>query len=144
MTEVISSFRRNDHLGLEVFHVDFARVSADERVTIAVPIHTKGTAVGTKSGGILEQPIHEIEIECMASNLVEHIVVNVNDLGLNQSVTIADLTLPEGAKALGDPEAIVLQVTKPDAMSEESELGEASATEPEVIRREKEAEDAEE
>ncbi|MBY0586935.1 50S ribosomal protein L25 [bacterium] len=134
-----------DHLGTEIFHVDFERVSADERVTARVPIHLKGTPVGLKGGGILDQPIHEIEIECAASKLVEHILVNITDLHLGQAITVADLPLPEGAKALGDVEGIVVHVIKPATASDEPALpGEVSATEPELIRREKPAEDAEE
>jgi large subunit ribosomal protein L25 len=133
-----------DHLGIEMLHVDFARVSADERVTISVPIHLKGTAKGIKSGGVLEQPVHEIDIECAASKLVDHIVVNIADLDLNQSITVADLVLPEGAKAVADADTIVVHVIKPGEQEEESPLAEASASEPEVIRREKEADEAEE
>lgn len=134
-----------DHLGIEIFHIDFARVSADERISTTVPIHLKGSAAGAKGGGVVDQPMHEIEIECLASNLIEHIVVNISDLDLGKEITVADLKLPEGAKALADPEQIVVHVIKPAAEPEEgSLLGEPSATEPEVIRREKEAEESEE
>jgi large subunit ribosomal protein L25 len=134
-----------DHLGIEIFHVDFERVSADDRVTASVPIHLKGTPAGLKGGGILDQPIHEVEIECAASKLVEHILLNITDLRMGQAITVADLPLPEGAKALGDLEAIVVHVIKPATMADEPGLlGEASATEPELIRREKPAEDSDE
>jgi large subunit ribosomal protein L25 len=134
-----------DHLGIDIFHVDFERVSADEIVTASVPIHLKGTAAGLKGGGVLDQPIHEVEIECAASKLVEHILLNITDLQLGQAITIGDLPLPEGAKALGDLESIVVHVIKPGVQSEETGLpGEAAASEPELIRREKPAEDAEE
>jgi large subunit ribosomal protein L25 len=132
-----------DHLGTEIFHVDFERVSADDRVTASVPIHLKGTPAGLKGGGVLDQPIHEIEIECAASKLVEHILLNITDLQLGQSITVADLPLPEGAKALSDAESIVVHVIKPAAASDEAGLlGEPTAAEPELIRREKPAEDA--
>ena len=131
-----------DHLGIEIFHVDFARVSADERVTTSVPIHVKGTPDNLK-GGVLEQPLHEIDVECPASNLVEHIVVNIKELSLGDSITVGDLVLPEGAKALADADTIVIHVVKAAGESEETAATEGAAAEPEVIRREKEAEESE-
>lgn len=130
-----------DHLGIEIFHVDFARVSADERVTTSVPIHIKGTAENLK-GGVIEQPLHEIEVECAASNLVEHIVVNIKDLVLGDSITIGDLVLPEGARALADADTVVIHVVKAAGESDESAPLEGTASEPEVIRREKETEES--
>src|SRR5215510_11174632 len=49
-----------DHLGKELLHVDFGRVSADERVTVTVPLVIRGTAPGIAAGGVLDQPIHAI------------------------------------------------------------------------------------
>src|SRR5271155_3873223 len=50
-----------DHLGLEVIHVDFARVSLDEKVTLTVPLELKGTPKGEEDGGVLTQVIAELE-----------------------------------------------------------------------------------
>jgi large subunit ribosomal protein L25 len=119
-----------DHLGIEIFHIDFARVSADERVTTSVPIHVKGTPENLK-GGVIEQPLHEIEVECAASNLVDHIVVNIKDLVLGDSITIGDLVLPEGAKAVADADTIVIHVVKAAGESEEETPLEGAAEESE-------------
>src|SRR5712692_6444469 len=53
-----------DHLGKELLHVDFARVAADERVVLTVPVEIRGTAPGVSAGGVLDQPIHILSVEC--------------------------------------------------------------------------------
>src|SRR5438132_14297821 len=99
-----------DHLGKDLLHVDFARVSADERVEVTVPLEIRGTAAGIAQGGVLDQPIHTLNIECLAISLPESIRVNVGELQLGQAIHIRELVLPPGVKALGDPDAIVVQV----------------------------------
>src|SRR5207302_8228485 len=54
-----------DHLGIEVLHVDFARVSLDEKVEITVPLELKGTPKGEADGGVLQQVISQLEVECL-------------------------------------------------------------------------------
>src|SRR5262245_48660485 len=56
-----------DAIGKALVHVDFTRISLDERIRVTVPVVTKGTAAGqTTGGGVLDQPMHTIEIECLA------------------------------------------------------------------------------
>jgi large subunit ribosomal protein L25 len=55
-----------DTFGLEVLHVDFTRASADERIEVEVSIELKGQAVGAKEGGVVEQVLREVQIECPA------------------------------------------------------------------------------
>lgn len=132
-----------DHLGSAILHVDFARVSADERVQITVPIVLRGSAPGVAAGGILEHQMHDVEIECAASNLVEQIVVNVKDLQLEGEITVADLTLPPGATPLVATDRVVVRITKASDEKEEAATAEATGAEPELIRREKEDEEPE-
>src|SRR5438477_12777896 len=69
-----------DHLGLEVIHVDFARVSLDERVEVTVPIELKGTPKGEEEGAVLQQIMNEIEIECLVTDIPDMIVHNVTEM----------------------------------------------------------------
>lgn len=132
-----------DHLGSAIYHVDFARVSADERVSISVPVVLKGAAPGVKAGGVLEHSMHEIEMECAASNLVEQIVVNVNDLQLDAEITVADLVLPPGATPLVDGDRTVVRVVKVQIGEEETAEAAGAGVEPELIRPEKKADEEE-
>src|SRR5256884_6260792 len=58
-----------DHLGLEVMHVDFARVSLDEKVEVTVPLELKGTPKGEAEGAVLQQILSELEIECLVTDI---------------------------------------------------------------------------
>jgi large subunit ribosomal protein L25 len=128
-----------DTWGTHVLHVDFTRVSADEKVQLQVPVELRGEAPGIKEGGVVEQLVHEVELECPAAAVPERIRVNINELGLRGSITIADLQLPEGATVLADPTAVVVHCVEPVELPEE-EIAEAAATEPEVIGAKEEGE----
>src|SRR5438270_8508974 len=69
-----------DHLGKELLHVDFARVAIDERIEITVPIELRGTAPGVNAGGVLDQPLHELSVECLAIRIPDSIRVSIQDL----------------------------------------------------------------
>jgi len=122
-----------DHLGKEIVHVDFKRVSEDERIHITVRIEVKGVAPGIAAGGILDQPLHTLTVECPVIKVPESIRVNVSELQLGQAIHVKDLTLPPDVKALADPEAIVVHVTSPALEPAPSE--ESAQAEPEVIGR---------
>lgn len=132
-----------DVLGLEILHVDFARVSQDERVSIEIPIVVKGTAPGVSEGGVLDQPLHSIEIECPANNIQESVVVNINHLHLGESIFVKDLKFLEGVTTTADPDQIVIHVVTASEEEEEEGAGGEQA-EPELIRREKAEEESEE
>ena len=136
-----------DHLGLEILHVDFARVAADERVEVNVRVELRGTAIGIAAGGVIDQPIHLLEVECLAIAVPDSIRVSVADLQLGQAIHVKELVLPEGVKVLTDPDAVVVQVIAKLVEEEAAPAPEAAAAEPaepEVIRRERPAEEGEE
>ncbi|HEV3261529.1 MAG TPA: 50S ribosomal protein L25 [Gemmataceae bacterium] len=132
-----------DHLGKELLHVDFARVGADERVVVTVPIEIKGTAPGISAGGILDQPIHSIAVECLVTSVPASVRVNVNELQLGAAIHVRDLVLPPDVKVMADPDAIVVHVTQKqleEAPVAAPPVAEQTA-EPEVIGRQKAAEE---
>ena len=133
-----------DHLGLDVLHVDFRRIAADERIHVTVTVEVRGIAPGVTAGGILDQPIHTLSIECTALNIPESIRVNVNELQLGGAIHVRDLHLPADVKALADPDAIVVHVTAPQVEPEAATTAAAEQAEPEVIGRKAAAEEGEE
>jgi large subunit ribosomal protein L25 len=132
-----------DHLGLEVLHVDFRRVAADERIHVTVPVEVRGIAPGIAAGGVLNQPIHTLAIECAAINVPDSIRVNVNELQLGAAIYVRDLHLPPDVKALADPDAIVVSVAA-QQVEEAAAAPAAEQAEPEVIGRKAAAEEGEE
>lgn len=131
-----------DTYGTDVMHIDFSRVSADERIEVTVPVELRGQAPGARQGGVVQHMVHEIEIECLATAIPDKIQLNINHLEIGGSVTVGQLELPEGVKLLSDAEAIAVQCVEPAA-----EVEEAAATtegaEPEVIGRKAEEEEEE-
>jgi large subunit ribosomal protein L25 len=122
-----------DHLGIEVLHIDFARVSADERVEVTVPLELKGEPAGESEGGVLQQIVAELEIECLVTDIPSVIVHNVSEMKLDDVLHIKELKLPPGVKALQDEDLVVAQVkTIEEEVAAPTEEG---AAEPEVIGR---------
>jgi large subunit ribosomal protein L25 len=121
-----------DHLGKDILHADFERVSKDERITVHVRVELRGIAPGVTGGGVLDQPLHTVDVECLAIAIPESIRVNLGELQLGQSIYVRDLKLPEGVKMISDPDAIVVHVTAPQA---EVEVPGEGVAEPEIVGR---------
>lgn len=123
-----------DPLGHDIFHVDFSRVSADERVVLDVKVELRGNAPGVTAGGVLVQPMHNLEIECPVIAVPDSIRVSVAELQLNGVIHVKDLKLPEGVIVKNDPDAIVVQVV-PKEEEAETTTPAAETAEPEIIGR---------
>jgi large subunit ribosomal protein L25 len=114
--------------------VDFARVSLDERVEVTVPLELKGTPKGEDEGGVLQQIVSDLEIECLVTDIPDKITHNVSEMKVDDALHIRDIKLPPGAKALQDEDLIVAMV-KVIAEDEAAPAAEAETAEPEVIGR---------
>ena len=123
-----------------VLHVDFQAVSMNETLVAEVVIEPTGEAVGVKTGGgLLEQSLRSVEVECLPKDLPEKISVDVSSLGLGSALHVSDLPVLPGVKYLADAEVTVFLVSEPK-VSEEAAPTEGAPTEPEVIKEKKPAE----
>lgn len=123
-----------DTYGIEIQHFDLVRVDADERVTVEVPVELRGTAPGTVAGGMMEQPLHTLTIECRAIDIPDSIQVRVGGLELGQSIHVRDIALPPDMVCHSPPDSIVAHVV--EVRIREGELEETSGpAEPELIAR---------
>ena len=122
-----------DHLGIEVIHVDFARVSLDEKVEVTVPLELKGTPKGEAEGGVLQQIVNELHVECLVTDIPSVIVHNVSEMKLDDVLHIKELKLPPGVKALQDEDLVVAQLKTIE--EEAAAPSEEGAAEPEIIGR---------
>ncbi|MBN2703945.1 MAG: 50S ribosomal protein L25 [Pontiellaceae bacterium] len=118
----------------ELMHVDFMRVEADRPIHVDIEIELVGDAAGVKSGGLLDQVMHTIGVECLPADLVEKFEINVARLEIGQALHVSDLKLDAKYKVLVDDEAIVASISGPTAEADEEEEG---ASEPEVIGEKK-------
>ena len=120
------------YLGDNLIHVDFARVDLKQVVTIKMSLDIVGQPTNASAAGaVLEVPRPEIEIECMVKDIPESIRVDLSTV--EEVFTIGDLELPEGVKAVLDPERHIAHVTIV-AEAEETEVSEDGEEQsPEVI-----------
>lgn len=106
---LMKDFQENVMLG-KILHVDFFEVTKGEVLRTHVSIVLHGNPDGAKFGGVLEQVTHEIEVECLPKDLPENIVVDVTKLGLNESIHVASLEVPEGVKILTNGDTTIASV----------------------------------
>ena len=132
-----------DYLGDKILHVDLTRVDLDERVTVEVSIELRGAPAGAADGGVLEQVAAEIEVECPVTNIPENIRVHVNDMKVGDTLTAAEVALPEGVTLASDPELVIATVRVMAEEPEAVEGEEGEGVEPEIIAREKKEDDEE-
>jgi len=108
-----------DALGTEIEHFDLLRVDPNERVTVHVPIELKGIAPGAMSGsGMLDQPLHQLTIDCLAYQIPTSVPVRINMLEIGQAIHVRELDLPEGIHVQASPDAVVVQVIQVRAQEE--------------------------
>jgi large subunit ribosomal protein L25 len=123
-----------------ILHVDFKAVSLNEALVAEVVIEALGEAAGVKTGGgLLEQSLRSIEVECLPKDLPEKISVDVSALELGQALHVRDLPKLPGVKYTADEDLTVFLVSEPKT-TEEAASAEGGPTEPEVINEKKPAE----
>lgn len=107
---LIKDYQR-DYLKGVITHIDFYEIEKGHKLRTHVPIHVVGTAVGTRDGGILENSLHELEIECVAEKLPQAIEVDVTELVTGHAIHVRDVKAPEGVRILNNGEQVVASVT---------------------------------
>ena len=128
---------QHDPVDGHVLHVDFHAVTLTERVKVKVPLVLKGEPVGVKQeGGILEQFLRDIEVECLPTDIPTELAFDVSAFKIGDTMHVRDLTPPANTKITSELEGAVASVLKPKEEKPEEEA--AAVTEPEVIREKKE------
>ena len=127
-TARIVDVQRNPVSGI-LTHVDFAPVNMRERIEITVPISVIGDAPGVdEEGGVLQQVAYEVQVESLPGDIPQEIEVDVSSLGLNENLTLGDLTLPNGVELLSEAEEVAVTITQPTEITDE-EMEEAGIVE---------------
>jgi large subunit ribosomal protein L25 len=108
---IVQDIQRNPLNG-SLIHVDFRAVTENDTIHAVVPIELHGEPVGVKAGGLLEQLVHEIEIQCRPSDLPEKIINDVEAIELGHTLKVADLNLPQGVTVKMDGEVLVAIVNQ--------------------------------
>jgi len=128
-------------VGGDILHVDFHAISMDEKIEAAVPVEPLGIATGVKNfGGLLEQNIRSLTVECLPKDLPDKITADVSALNIGDSIHVRDIKLPQGVVAKVNADLTAFSVMAPTAEEEPvTPEAEAAATAgPEVITAKKE------
>ena len=147
---------QRDPVSGRLLHVDFAPVDMQQRIEVTVPLHVVGEAPGTEEGGVLQQVAYEVQIETLPGDIPQELTLDVSSLGMNENLTLADLSLPEGITLVSDPEEVAAIITAPTEITEEDleaagvveeepeEVVEEGEEAPEAAEGEEESEEGEE
>jgi large subunit ribosomal protein L25 len=130
-------------LGGAILHVDFHAVSMDELIQAEVPLEPTGIANGVKNmGGLLEQNLRSLAIECLPRDLPDVITVDVSALNIGDAIHVRDIPLPPGVTTRIQSDLTAVSVLAP-TVEEEPVVAEVEAPAgPEVIREKKEEPEA--
>lgn len=136
-TEVPALLRemQNDVLAGTPIHVDFSEVSLTEKIRVTVPMFLTGEPVGVKlGGGVLQQVLRTIDIECLPNDLIEKVDIDVTNLNVDQTMFVRDIQLGDKYTVVTRGE-LALAVVK---ASDDAPAATAGAAEPGVIKKGKE------
>lgn len=126
----------------ELVHVDFYIVNMSEEMDVEVPLHLEGEAKGSKSGGVLQQPLYELQVRAKPGNIPEEITIDVSKLEIGDSIAIADLPKGKNYEFLDDADTTVVTVVQPDKIEDiEAAADTNENAEPELVNAKSESEE---
>ncbi|NLM68286.1 MAG: 50S ribosomal protein L25/general stress protein Ctc [Enterococcus sp.] len=111
----------------EISHVEFLSVDMTEVTEVEAEIVLIGEAAGVKIGGSLTQNLYNVIVSATPDKLPERIEVDITDLQVGKSITIADLPVSEDYTIITDPVEQICAISEPRAKAEEEETEEAAA-----------------
>lgn len=110
-----------DYLTDKPIHLDFQALDMNVKITVAVPVHIEGSSIGVKEGGILEEILREISVECLPTNIPNSFSVDVTELEIGHSIHVNTLEIEEGINILHEDEDTIVTVLAPKVEAEPTE-----------------------
>ena len=145
--KVMVSDYQFDPLKNQITHIDFLAINMSEERTVEVQVQLVGEAVGAKEGGVVEQPLFNLEVTATPDNIPEVIEVDITELNINDSYSVADIKISGDFTIENNPEDSIVTVVPPTDEPSEEEVeameGESATEEPEVVGEDKEDDEEE-
>lgn len=117
----------------DVIHLDFIIVDMKEEMDVAVTLNLEGEAAGTKEGGILQQPLYELQVRAKPRDIPEEITVDISALEIGDSIAVGDIKVSGNFELLEEQDTTIATVLPPETEEEtDGEAGDASL-EPELV-----------
>jgi large subunit ribosomal protein L25 len=107
-------------------HVDFIRISLEDKLEVNVPVQLIGEPQGVRDGGVVQQSLREVVMKCLPTAIPEMIELDVTGLGTGQSLTVADLVTTGDVEMISDSAEVVVTVLAPRVAEEEEKHEEAA------------------
>jgi large subunit ribosomal protein L25 len=132
-----------DRVRNTVIHVDLQEIRLDETIETTVSIRFEGEAKGVKAGGMLDESTREVTVKGLVTAIPEHLVVDVSELDMNETLQVSDLVVPEGIEIMAEADEVLCSVLPPRKVEEEVVEGEeavegVAAVEPEIVGKKEE------
>ncbi|MBS1241083.1 MAG: rplY, partial [Gemmatimonadetes bacterium] len=141
---LIREIQRNPVRPTDLLHLDLLEISVDEEITVDVPVHLVGIPDGVRNfAGVLDHLAHKLTVSCFPADLPDHIEVDVTALGIGQQIYVRDIKL-DRVEILAEPNQPICTVVPPRTEPAAVVPGEEAVSEPELIRKPKAEEAAEE
>ena len=137
-TKVMVVDWQNDSIKGGLIHIDMKRIAMDKAMRVQIPIHLQGVPVGVKTqGGILDQVLREITVECLPADIPGHIDVDVSELAFGMVLRVADLPHGGKLKFITDEDTSVAHITavREEVVATPDALAAATPAEPEVAKK---------
>jgi large subunit ribosomal protein L25 len=126
-----------------ILHVDFYQLVKGRKVKVAVPVRliNKETSPGVKMGGVLEQPLRDIEIMVLPREIPSEIVIDAAKMQLGDEKFVREFQMPESAELVTPGDSVVVMIARPRSVSEVTEAADESPAEVEVVGKGKRKEE---
>ncbi|QYY42899.1 50S ribosomal protein L25/general stress protein Ctc [Aneurinibacillus thermoaerophilus] len=118
---------QSDPIKNKVLHLDFNKINMNEKIDTTVVVVLEGEAEGAKNGGVLQHMLRELTISCLPSEIPDKITFNVEHLQIGDSVTVSDLTVPDGIEVKHEGDEVVLSIVPSQAQPTDIAAEEAEA-----------------
>jgi len=125
---------QTDPVNNELLHVDFMEISLDEKIKTVVPILITKEPIGVKNGGVFQQQLRNVEVECLPTQIPDGIEVDASSIDIGHSLHVSDLTVQEGVKILTALQEVILSVKAPKIEVVAPVEVVAEVVEPELIK----------
>jgi len=137
---IIKEVRHDEVKGL-VQHVDFWAVKMTQKMQTTIALTFVGSSEGEKTGGVLMHAVRDLKVEALPKDLPEHIEIDISALHVGESLTVADIVVPDGVTLLDEPTTVVASVMAPSVMEDVIPSEEEITEVPEVGKESAEAEE---
>jgi large subunit ribosomal protein L25 len=130
---ILKEFQRDKVRGT-ITHVDLQEVRLDQAIQTAVAVILVGDAAGVREGGVLNQVTTEVNVEALPLEIPQHLEADVSELGIGETLRLAQVSVPEGVKLLDDPDEVVIasvQLAREEVVEEPEEGAEEAGEQPE-------------